>query len=116
MLAAARLAGAHRRFAGNGDVSDPDLCAGHSRNANGIAPRWNFSGGTRASYFRLRVGNNGEGKINGPRRNPGWRARHSLLAAQPRSEEHTSELQSRRDLVCRLLLEKKKLTANSRVG
>src|SRR5438874_6791634 len=27
----------------------------------------------------------------------------------PRSEEHTSELQSRRDLVCRLLLEKKKI-------
>src|SRR5204862_219763 len=29
----------------------------------------------------------------------------------PRSEEHTSELQSRRDLVCRLLREKKKPTA-----
>src|SRR2546421_5526535 len=28
-----------------------------------------------------------------------------------RSEEHTSELQSRSDLVCRLLLEKKKKTA-----
>src|SRR5438874_10591529 len=28
-----------------------------------------------------------------------------------RSEEHTSELQSRRDLVCRLLLEKKTITA-----
>src|SRR5690349_21975316 len=28
--------------------------------------------------------------------------------AATRSEEHTSELQSRRDLVCRLLLEKKK--------
>src|SRR2546421_11310954 len=28
--------------------------------------------------------------------------------ACPRSEEHTSELQSRSDLVCRLLLEKKK--------
>src|SRR5690349_23939332 len=27
---------------------------------------------------------------------------------EDRSEEHTSELQSRRDLVCRLLLEKKK--------
>src|SRR5215471_20244661 len=27
---------------------------------------------------------------------------------EARSEEHTSELQSRRDLVCRLLLEKKK--------
>src|SRR5438874_8737772 len=34
-----------------------------------------------------------------------------LVARWPpdhRSEEHTSELQSRRDLVCRLLLEKKK--------
>src|SRR5438874_6872710 len=33
-----------------------------------------------------------------------------LEAVDPdvRSEEHTSELQSRRDLVCRLLLEKKK--------
>src|SRR5947199_647678 len=29
----------------------------------------------------------------------------------PRSEEHTSELQSLRHLVCRLLLEKKKLAA-----
>src|SRR5690349_23766784 len=29
-------------------------------------------------------------------------------ASGRRSEEHTSELQSRRDLVCRLLLEKKK--------
>src|SRR2546421_3070839 len=29
---------------------------------------------------------------------------------EPRSEEHTSELQSRSDLVCRLLLEKKKNT------
>src|SRR5690349_22471658 len=30
------------------------------------------------------------------------------LPSGDRSEEHTSELQSRRDLVCRLLLEKKK--------
>src|SRR3712207_8301131 len=30
-----------------------------------------------------------------------------------RSEEHTSELQSRQYLVCRLLLEKKKTTCNS---
>src|SRR5438874_2754231 len=30
-----------------------------------------------------------------------------------RSEEHTSELQSRRDLVCRLLLEKKKNYPNN---
>src|SRR5438874_8209359 len=39
-----------------------------------------------------------------------------LLQANPivRSEEHTSELQSRRDLVCRLLLEKKKKKKNNR--
>src|SRR2546428_12316418 len=34
----------------------------------------------------------------------------SCVKAQGRSEEHTSELQSRSDLVCRLLLEKKKKT------
>src|SRR5690349_24257842 len=56
-----------------------------------------------------------------PRPRPGAaRARHpdrpGRLVLRPvqrapgRSEEHTSELQSRRDLVCRLLLEKKKLT------
>src|SRR2546427_8738060 len=32
----------------------------------------------------------------------------SVTAAMPRSEEHTSELQSQSKLVCRLLLEKKK--------
>src|SRR5699024_995549 len=33
-----------------------------------------------------------------------------LLSAARRSEEHTSELQSRFDLVCRLLLEKKNIS------
>src|SRR5260221_14702987 len=33
-----------------------------------------------------------------------------LLSVSRRSEEHTSELQSHSDLVCRLLLEKKKKT------
>src|SRR5438132_10137383 len=36
-----------------------------------------------------------------------------FLAHERRSEEHTSELQSHSDLVCRLLLEKKKKTHNS---
>src|SRR3712207_8195061 len=35
-------------------------------------------------------------------------ARSSASPGSPRSEEHTSELQSRQYLVCRLLLEKKK--------
>src|SRR3712207_8725431 len=36
-----------------------------------------------------------------------------LLGPPGRSEEHTSELQSRQYLVCRLLLEKKKTTRHS---
>src|SRR3712207_8510243 len=44
--------------------------------------------------------------------NPGPEERRSALDRHPdlaeRSEEHTSELQSRQYLVCRLLLEKKK--------
>src|SRR3712207_7840108 len=41
------------------------------------------------------------GRGRGARPLGAWRAHH------PRSEEHTSELQSRQYLVCRLLLEKK---------
>src|SRR5690606_40848397 len=37
----------------------------------------------------------------------------ALSHAAKRSEEHTSELQSRENLVCRLLLEKKKNTINA---
>src|SRR5204862_6044824 len=45
-------------------------------------------------------------------RDPGLQVERRLLVLRApdrgdRSEEHTSELQSRRDLVCRLLLEKK---------
>src|SRR5690349_22876004 len=48
----------------------------------------------------------------GPERGPGeprvpCRRVRTACAEPPRSEEHTSELQSRRELVCRLLLEKK---------
>src|SRR3712207_8874536 len=35
------------------------------------------------------------------------------VVEQPRSEEHTSELQSRQYLVCRLLLEKKQQTTSA---
>src|SRR5438552_18242160 len=38
----------------------------------------------------------------------GWRITRARLSRMPRSEEHTSELQSPDHLVCRLLLEKKK--------
>src|SRR2546428_3929601 len=41
-------------------------------------------------------------------------ARKRRLWPDRRSEEHTSELQSRSDLVCRLLLEKKKINITIR--
>src|SRR5260221_7261849 len=37
-----------------------------------------------------------------------WRCGRATTTTRSRSEEHTSELQSHSDLVCRLLLEKKK--------
>src|SRR2546422_4718226 len=54
------------------------------------------------------VGSDGDRRIGGPIE---WAARGNGQpgeAARDRSEEHTSELQSRLHLVCRLLLEKKK--------
>src|SRR3712207_8627053 len=47
-------------------------------------------------------------EFSGCRRPGGRSAGRSPRAAPPRSEEHTSEIQSRQYLVCRLLLEKKK--------
>src|SRR3712207_6880209 len=43
----------------------------------------------------------------------GLKVNHAVF--DPRSEEHTSELQSRQYLVCRLLLEKKKKTIHTQV-
>src|SRR5699024_12670593 len=43
----------------------------------------------------------------------GAEVRFAPVSGIPRSEEHTSELQSRFDLVCRLLLEKKKQTQST---
>src|SRR5258707_14878561 len=49
---------------------------------------------------------NGREKRNAP-------PRYTWLSTWSRSEEHTSELQSRQYLVCRLLLEKKKKKKNN---
>src|SRR2546430_9630264 len=43
-----------------------------------------------------------------------WPLRHGSQIHACRSEEHTSELQSQSNLVCRLLLEKKKIHAPCR--
>src|SRR3989442_10734445 len=59
-----------------------------------------FRSGRRSSAAPLQLARHPGG--HAPARRRGW---------QHRSEEHTSELQSRPHLVCRLLLEKKKKTA-----
>src|SRR5438034_6442953 len=76
---------------------------------------------TRASNAPLRsAATNGGATLPGSRRNrfeaPSTIVCSSIITRRPvrlveqldRSEEHTSELQSHSDLVCRLLLEKKK--------
>src|SRR5205814_2601002 len=52
------------------------------------------------------------GSRHGSSRREGRRTMPSRSPTTPRSEEHTSELQSLRHLVCRLLLEKKKKQKN----
>src|SRR5437870_9614632 len=62
------------------------------------------------------VGDGGELLRREPVEGPGEhvpRAEHETGRRPPRSEEHTSELQSRGHLVCRLLLEKKKKSKDS---
>src|SRR5471030_3477333 len=53
--------------------------------------------------------------IFGAIRIAGWLWRRQEAMGLGRSEEHTSELQSLRHLVCRLLLDKKKTTLRGRL-
>src|SRR3712207_8214668 len=80
------------RSGGGGGGGQPGRLLRHPR----ALSRWDEAGRPR----RLRAG--GRGRI--------VRGAATLQGAHLRSEEHTSELQSRQYLVCRLLLEKKKKT------
>src|SRR3712207_8751771 len=80
----------------------PISCAPGSRNPKP-------SGRARAARGRGRA----PGALAGAARLwPVGKRQHSTPCTLVRSEEHTSELQSRQYLVCRLLLEKKKKTIN----
>src|SRR3712207_7855171 len=78
----------------------------HQRYSTNTLPSWRL-----AQPFRMLAHN---GEINTLRGNVNWMKSHETrMVAEVfgdfnRSEEHTSELQSRQYLVCRLLLEKKK--------
>src|SRR3712207_6938860 len=58
--------------------------------------------------LNVRVAGQRDGERGAPGAGGKDKLRDSLPGADRRSEEHTSELQSRQYLVCRLLLEKKK--------
>src|SRR2546430_8531242 len=68
-----------------------------------------------------RIGGGEQGQLIHDQRIGGLRRRHAAHARdhgaeQHRSEEHTSELQSQSNLVCRLLLEKKKTKYHHRAN
>src|SRR5947209_15948964 len=64
-----------------------------------------------------RVGPQGAAPLLRPRADAGVRGgRGAQAGGGARSEEHTSELQSRQYLVCRLLLEKKKDTPHTHIN
>src|SRR5207248_8802725 len=75
-----------------------------------LDPRWGAPTRSRFSgRGRVRlVGRRDRARVRDPRGRPGTVRRPGGPGL--RSEEHTSELQSPYDLVCRLLLEKKKKT------
>src|SRR5690606_40646731 len=86
----------------------PILCEQHPP-GRGHGARYDF-GAARAPFSPVA----GSWRSSSIDREPvrGRRSTPTTLFKKHRSEEHTSELQSRENLVCRLLLEKKKSTMN----
>src|SRR5207249_12064244 len=76
---------------------------------NWLARGFHSAGRSQAANFSRQSFNWASVKVCSTiRRSPDRAAHLDRCPVERRSEEHTSELQSRFDLVCRLLLEKKK--------
>src|SRR2546422_8040937 len=86
------------------EASDAKRSADFWHAAAGILSGW-------AGGARLSIRYQGINEVGSVSAGADDRSGRSLTAEGRRSEEHTSELQSRLHLVCRLLLEKKKKTA-----
>src|SRR5207249_11068794 len=80
----------------------PDLHSFPTRRSSDLPSTASPLGGTKRT--------SGSSSVPALTSTPARMARASRAVWPARSEEHTSELQSRFDLVCRLLLEKKKYT------
>src|SRR5690349_21541586 len=101
-----------RRASRNAAASSTTITKSASRNSR-ISRRPCFRPGTGAAWACTRAATSKAGCVpardkNGSKCTATRISRISTAAMARRSEEHTSELQSRRELVCRLLLEKKK--------
>src|SRR5207249_4501971 len=94
--------------------SCPPWCTSASSSSSRWSNRWSAPSTGRCRAARAVSSGSGSTQRSWTIRPSGrpWPTR----IVQDRSEEHTSELQSRFDLVCRLLLEKKKKKRNDVVG
>src|SRR6266498_4734271 len=86
-----------------------------ARRAAGDAPRADRMGGTAPSFMATRASVRCSTPMWLSCRAFASRRECSRVFLSRRSEEHTSELQSRPHLVCRLLLEKKKTNSDGRI-
>src|SRR5262245_62335847 len=84
----------------------PDLPSFPTRRSSDLPAGTVHRAWTAGGVRPLRRAQEGAGRARRPR--AVLQAAAQVEAVRPRSEEHTSELQSLRHLVCRLLLEKKK--------
>src|SRR5262245_13775611 len=78
--------------------------------AGDLRPIWRFFGADEPNYAYMKDGKRLLAELGELKPKSVYFRTHNLLTSgdgTPRSEEHTSELQSLRHLVCRLLLEKK---------
>src|SRR5699024_12694526 len=77
--------------------------------------QWRSRIGHRHHILSLTGGDGGgKGHVGLLRNRPAGSGRHGSAGTHLRSEEHTSELQSRFDLVCRLLLDTKNKNKNDK--
>src|SRR5690349_23696205 len=92
----------HRHYLSFFFFNDPATTEIYTLSLHDALPIWSSRGGMRGQRMKpMRASAVANASVL---RHKGQSSLHF------RSEEHTSELQSRRDLVCRLLLEKKKTT------
>src|SRR5690606_39844843 len=101
--------------AASSNAKSPVPVATSSTVSPGRKPAWRAVYRRHATSRRKLSSRLRKSYVGATRRNKSWtyRSRSSRAASfssatASRSEEHTSELQSRENLVCRLLLEKKK--------